>query len=113
MPPNTFTTWDNLSRTFLNKYFSPGKMAKFKMDITNFSQLNGELLYEVWESFRDLFQKYPYHGLFDSLIVQNFYNDLSFSTKMTIDAATGGVLMAKSPQKTQSLIKEMAVNNYQ
>ena len=45
--PNTFTTWDDLSRVFLNKYFPPGKMVKFRIDITSFSQLEDESLYET------------------------------------------------------------------
>ena len=47
--PNTFTTWDDLSRAFLKKYFLPSKTVKFRMDITSFSQLEGESLYETWE----------------------------------------------------------------
>ncbi|XP_027165399.1 uncharacterized protein LOC113765424 [Coffea eugenioides] len=83
------------------------------MDITSFSQLDGESLYETWERFRELLRRCPHHGLPDWLIVQTFYNGLSFSTKTTIDAAAGGALMGKSPQEAQSLIEEMAANNYQ
>ena len=36
--PNTFNTWTDLSKTFLNKFFLPGKTAKFRMDITIFYQ---------------------------------------------------------------------------
>ena len=46
------------------------------------------------------------------LIVQIFYNDLSFFTKTTIDAVAGRILMAKSPQEPQDLIEKMAANNY-
>ena len=70
-------------------------------------------LYEACERFRDLLQKCPHHGFSDWLIVQIFYNGLSFSTKTTIDAAACGALMVKSPQETQDLIEEMATNNYQ
>ena len=70
--PNTFTIWDDLSSVFFNKYFSPGKTAKFRMDITTFSQLDGESLYEAWEKFIDLFRKYPHHGL--------LCDDLNFPT---------------------------------
>ena len=34
-PPNTFTSWKDLSHSFLNKYFPPAKTAKLRMDITN------------------------------------------------------------------------------
>ena len=35
------------------------------------------------------------------------------NTKMTIDAATGGVLMSKDKDETCELLEEMALNNYQ
>ena len=35
--PNSFTTWEVLSKEFLNKYFSPGKTAKLRTDITSFA----------------------------------------------------------------------------
>ena len=42
-PPNTFTSWGELTKAFLNKYFSPEKTAKLRMDITSFTQHEGEL----------------------------------------------------------------------
>ena len=34
--PNSFTTWEMLSKTFLSKYFPPGKTAKLRAEITSF-----------------------------------------------------------------------------
>jgi len=45
--PNSFTTWKMLSKAFLSKYFSPGKTAKLKTEITSFIQRDGESLYEA------------------------------------------------------------------
>ena len=45
--PNSFTTWEMLSKAFLSKYFSPGKTAKLKTEITSFIQRDGESLYEA------------------------------------------------------------------
>ena len=88
-------------------------MAKLRMHITSFSQFDGKSLYEPWKRFRKLFRRCPHHGLPNWLIVQTFYNGLSFTTKTTVDAAAGGALMGKSPEETQNLIEEMAANNYQ
>ena len=52
--PNSFTTWDILSREFLSKYFQPGNIARLRTEITSFVQRNGESLYEAWERFKDL-----------------------------------------------------------
>ena len=55
----------------------------------------------------------PHHGLPDWLIVQTFYNGLSHSVRITIDAAAGGALMGKSTEDAYELLEEMASNNYQ
>ncbi|XP_038973879.1 uncharacterized protein LOC120105457 [Phoenix dactylifera] len=111
--PNSFTTWNALSQAFLSKYFSPGKTAKLRNDITSFAQFDGESLYEAWERFKDLQRKCPHHGLPDWLIVQTFYNGLTHSVRITIDAAAGGTLMSKSIEEAYELLEEMASNNYQ
>ena len=58
---NSFTTWDGLSQVFLCKYFSPGKTAKLRNDITSLSQIEGESLYEAWERFNELQRELPWH----------------------------------------------------
>jgi len=45
--PNSFTTWEGLSRAFLSKYFPHGKIARLRTEITSFTQKDGESLYEV------------------------------------------------------------------
>lgn len=52
--PNSFTTWEGLSRAFLSKYFPLGKTARLRTEITSFTQRDGESLYEAWERFKDL-----------------------------------------------------------
>ena len=61
---NTFTTWDDLSRAFLKKYFLPSKTVKFRMDIT--SLVNWMVSHYMKHGrFRNLFRKCPHHGFFD------------------------------------------------
>ena len=50
----------------------------------------------------------PHHGLEKWLIVHTFYNGLSYTTKMTVDAAAGGALMNKNCTKAYTLIEDMA-----
>lgn len=71
-PTDFFTTWKALSQAFLNKYFPPGKTAKLRNDITNFTQPDGESLYEAWERFKELQRKCPHHSIPDWLLVQIF-----------------------------------------
>ena len=52
--PNSFTTWEALSKAFPSKYFLPGKTAKLRTDITSFAQQDGKSLCKAWERFKDL-----------------------------------------------------------
>jgi len=55
----------------------------------------------------------PHHGLDKWLIVHTFYNGLSYTTKMIVDAAAGGALMYKNYTEAYALIEDMAQNHYQ
>jgi len=54
----------------------------------------------------------PHHGLEKWLIVHTFYNGLSYTTKMIVDAAAGGALMNKNYTAAYALIEDMAENHY-
>jgi len=56
-------TWDELTKTFLAKFFPPSKTASLRNQITSFTQREDELLYEAWEWFKDLLRLCPHHGL--------------------------------------------------
>ncbi|KAL2474491.1 Uncharacterized protein Adt_35227 [Abeliophyllum distichum] len=53
-PHASITTWDDLARKFCNKYFSPVKVAKMKLEISTFQQLDGEMYHEAWDRFKEL-----------------------------------------------------------
>ncbi|XP_031284771.1 uncharacterized protein LOC116143444 [Pistacia vera] len=63
LPAESITTWDTLAQRFLAKYFPPSKTIRMCNDITNFMQVDGELLYEAWERYRELLRKCLHHGL--------------------------------------------------
>jgi len=43
------TTWDELTKIFLARFFPPNKMASI-----TFAQREDESLYKAWEQFKDL-----------------------------------------------------------
>jgi len=46
-PPGLITTWDELKKAFLAKFFLPSKIASLRNQITTFAQRKDELLYEA------------------------------------------------------------------
>ncbi|WJX23035.1 hypothetical protein P8452_12282 [Trifolium repens] len=96
LPSHSVTTWDELKKVFLARYFPPSKTAMLRAQINGFKQKDNESLFEAWERYKDMIRLCPYHGLEDWLIIHTFYNGLLYNTRMTIDAAAGGALMDKS-----------------
>ncbi|MCI35052.1 hypothetical protein A2U01_0056273, partial [Trifolium medium] len=52
IPPNTITTWQELERKFLDRYFPIHKFLERRSEIKNFEQSDGETLYDAWERFK-------------------------------------------------------------
>src|SRR5262249_8571058 len=92
LPSGLITTWDELAEKFLTKYLPPSKTAKLRNDISTYTQLEIESLYEAWERYKDLLRRCPHHGLPTWLQVQTFYNGLIHGHKAMIDVAVGGTL---------------------
>jgi len=63
LPPGSISTWDELTKAFLAKFFPLSKTASLRNQITSFTQRDDETLYEAWEKFKDLLRLCPHHGL--------------------------------------------------
>ena len=72
LPAGSITTWAQLVDRFLSKYFPPSKTAKLRNEITQFTQFDGESLYEAWERIKEMVRRCPHHGLSDEIILQTF-----------------------------------------
>jgi len=109
----SITSWDQMRRTFLAQFFSLSKTAQLRARLFQFTQKDGESLYNAWERFKEMLRLCPLHGLEKWLIIHVFYNGLLFATKMNVDAAAGGALMNKTYTGAYALIEDMAQNHYQ
>ncbi|KAH9781383.1 Flavone 3'-O-methyltransferase 1 [Citrus sinensis] len=113
LPPGSITTWNDLKKQFLEKYFPASRAANIRKDICGIRQLPGETLYEYWERFKQLCASCPQHQISDQLLIQYFYEGLSLMDRSMIDAASGGVLVNKTPTQARELISNMATNAQQ
>ena len=113
LPSNSITTWDELKKVFLTRYFPPSKTAMLRAQINGFRQKDTESLFEAWERYKDMIRLCPHHGLEEWLVIHTFYNGLLYNTRLTIDAAAGGALMEKPYVQAYELIDNMAQNHYQ
>lgn len=97
LPSGTITTWNEMKRQFLEKFFPASRAANIRKDICGIRQFNGETLHEYWERFKQLCASCPQHQISDQLLIQYFYEGLLPMDRRMIDAASGGVLVNKTP----------------
>ncbi|XP_075518303.1 uncharacterized protein LOC142552412 [Primulina tabacum] len=112
LPVGSITTWEDMAKAFLLKYFPPSKTMKLRADITTFSQFEQESLYEAWERYKDLLLRCPHHELPLGLVVQIFYYGLISSNRTMIDAAACGNLLRKTAEDGYELLEELAASSY-
>ena len=99
LEPQTFTTWEQLKKRFLEKFFPITRAQTVLKEIYGARQSNNETLFEYWERYNELCARFPYNQLSERDIVQYFYTGLLPSVRDSIDAASGGALIDKTPFK--------------
>ncbi|XP_051143996.1 uncharacterized protein LOC127260322 [Andrographis paniculata] len=113
VPPGSIDTWNDMKKKFLEKYFPASRAAILRKEICGIKQQSGETLHEYWERFNKLIIKCPQHQIPPQLLIQYFYDGLSLMDRNIIDAASGGVLVNKTPAQAWDLIARMAENMQQ
>ncbi|XP_031262239.1 uncharacterized protein LOC116120427 [Pistacia vera] len=113
LPSRTVTTWNEMKRMFLERYFPASRAATIRKEISGIRQYNGETLYEYWERFKKPCASCPYHQISDQLLIQYLYEGLLPMERNMIDAASGCALVDKTPEAAKQLISNMAANSQQ
>nr|XP_027060889.1 uncharacterized protein LOC113687487 [Coffea arabica] len=113
LPAGSITTWAQLKKKFLEKFFPASRAASLRKEICGIKQYPGESLYDYWERFNKLCTRCPQHQISEQLLIQYFYEGLQSTDRSIIDAASGGALANKTPREAWELIEAMAENSQQ
>jgi len=113
LTPRSITSWDDLKRMFMEKFFPASRTTAIRKEISGIKQLGGETLYEYWERFKRLCATCPHHQISEQLLLQYFYEGLNSMERSMIDAASGGALGDMTPVEARQLIEKMASNSQQ
>ncbi|KAL2904551.1 Growth arrest-specific protein 7 [Bienertia sinuspersici] len=97
LSPNSLTTWEQVTKAFLVRFYPLSKTAKMRYKNMKFKDQKDESLYDAWECFKALLRACPHHIMENWLQLHFFYNALSKQNKMTLDAGEGGPIMLKDP----------------
>ncbi|KAL3506807.1 hypothetical protein ACH5RR_032189 [Cinchona calisaya] len=108
---DSITTWEQMNRLFLAKYFSASRTANIHKEICGIRQFNEESLYGYWEHFKKLCASCPHHQVSDSLSIQHFYERLLPNERNMVDTASGGALDNLTIDAARELISNMAARS--
>ncbi|GJU67740.1 reverse transcriptase domain-containing protein [Tanacetum coccineum] len=99
LPRNSITTFEQMAKMFLGKYFPPSMVTKLRNEITNFRQRPDESLFEAWERYKLSIDRCPNHNMLPVTQIDTFYNGLTLRHRDTINAAAGGTFMKRRPEE--------------
>nr|GEU30962.1 reverse transcriptase domain-containing protein [Tanacetum cinerariifolium] len=108
---NSIHTFDDMMRKFLLKYFPPSMVTKLRNEIMKFRQDPNESLFEAWECYKLSIDRCPNHNMLLVTQIDTFYNGLMLRHQDTINAATEGTFMQKTPEECYDLIENMTAHH--
>ncbi|KAL7595942.1 hypothetical protein Lser_V15G29227 [Lactuca serriola] len=108
LPPGSVTTWNELARMFLDKYFPEMRASALRREIIGIKQQKREALHTYWERFKKLCSKCPQHGITEYQLLQYFCERMSSWDRRLLNASSGGSIADKTPTEIRALIKNMA-----
>nr|GEU56075.1 reverse transcriptase domain-containing protein [Tanacetum cinerariifolium] len=107
LPRNSITTFEQMAKMFLGKYFPSSMVMKSRNKITNFRQRPNESLFEAWERYKLSIDRYPNHNMLPVTQIDTFYNGLTLRHRDTINVVAGETFMKRRPEECYDLIKNM------
>ncbi|GKC91305.1 reverse transcriptase domain-containing protein [Tanacetum coccineum] len=111
LPRNSITTFEQMAKMFVGKYFPPSMVTKLRNEITNFHQRPDESLFEAWERYKLSIDLCPNHNMLPVTQIDTFYNGLTLRHRDTIYAAAGGTFMKRKPEECYDLIENMTTHH--
>ncbi|GKA41015.1 reverse transcriptase domain-containing protein [Tanacetum coccineum] len=95
----SITSWDQIRRAFINRFFPPSLFSRFLLEIRNFSLDVCKSLTEAWLRLKNMLRKCHGHDLTKGAIIQIFYHGLDEPTQRILDITAGGIFLYKSPNQ--------------
>ncbi|GKD71426.1 reverse transcriptase domain-containing protein, partial [Tanacetum coccineum] len=89
----SITSWEQIRRAFINKFFPPSLFNRLLLENINFSQLVCESLTDACLRLKSMLRKCHGHGLTRGAIIQIFYHGLDEPTQGILDVTAGGIFL--------------------
>ncbi|GJR41155.1 reverse transcriptase domain-containing protein [Tanacetum coccineum] len=102
----SITSWEQMRRAFINRFFPPSLFNRLLLEIRSFSQLVCESLTDAWLRLKSMLQKCHGHGLTKGAIIQIFYHGQDEPTQDILDVTAGGIFLYKSPNQAFQFLED-------
>ncbi|GKB10706.1 reverse transcriptase domain-containing protein [Tanacetum coccineum] len=102
----SITSWEQMRKAFINRFFPPSLFNRLLLEIKNFSQNVCESLTDAWLRLKSMLRKCHGHGLTKGAIIQIFYHGLDEPTQGILDITTGGIFLYKSPNQAFQYLED-------
>ncbi|GKE02453.1 reverse transcriptase domain-containing protein, partial [Tanacetum coccineum] len=102
----SITSWEQMRKAFINKFFPPSLFNRLLLEIRSFSQLVCECLIDAWLRLKNMLQKCHRHGLTKGSIIHIFYHSLDEPTQGILDETAEGIFLYKSPNQAFQYLED-------
>ena len=111
LPYGLVNNWQELVEAYLYRFFPHALTSERRGEIIAFKRKEGEFLYNAWERYKQLLRRCPMHGIEHMIQMDIFYHAMNYTSKVTLDPASGGAFRRKSAEEATQLIEELAKSN--
>ncbi|GKE98730.1 reverse transcriptase domain-containing protein, partial [Tanacetum coccineum] len=102
----SITSWEQMRKAFINKFFPPSLFNRLLLEIRSFSQNVCESLTDAWLRLKNMLRKCHGHGLIKGTIIQIFYHGLDEPTQGILDITAGGIFLYKTPNQAFQFLND-------
>jgi hypothetical protein len=108
--PRSITSQEECLHQFFDKYLPASKVHALTLDISNFSQKEGEDLPQAWGRYHDMTRNCPAHGFKANELLDIFYNGMTKGTRCYLDSIAGNVSRERTIEEATELLDTIARN---
>ncbi|CAM8934491.1 unnamed protein product [Rhodiola kirilowii] len=108
LPSGSITSWDQLQRKFMDKYYSHSKVAQTRKELSMLRQGRAEMLFDYLERFTHLEESCPNHGIPQRMLLEYFMDGMVLMERRMLDASAQGSILDMYPDEIWELIGRVA-----
>ncbi|CAM8987044.1 unnamed protein product [Rhodiola kirilowii] len=108
LPSGSITSWDQMQRKFMDKYYSHSKAAQTRKELSMLRQGRAETLFDYLERFRHLEESCPNHRIPQRMMLEYFMDGMVLMERRMLDASAQGSILDMYPEEIWELIGRVA-----